>query len=97
MMVATVLLFLGGVSAQEADKKPAQEADQKKSSYMSVDIKEDFAEIMTRMKRAKPEVMQRQMDLLKARYDLSNRPAKWWSQPLVLRETGAAVLSHLHR
>src|SRR5712692_4841679 len=76
MMVATVLLFVGGVSAQEADKKPAQEADQKKSSYMPVDIKEDFAEIMTRMKRAKPEVMQRQMDLLKARYDLSNRPAK---------------------
>ena len=28
------------------------------------------------MKRAKPEVMQRQMDLLRARYDLSNRPAK---------------------
>jgi hypothetical protein len=27
MMVATVLLFVGGVSAQEADKKPAQEAD----------------------------------------------------------------------
>src|SRR5712692_6626804 len=76
MMVATVLLFVGGVSAQEVDKKPAQEADQKKSSYMPVDIKEDFAEIMTRMKRAKPEVMQRQMDLLKARYDLSNRPAK---------------------
>jgi len=76
MMVATVLLFVGGVSAQEADKKPAQEADQKKSSYMPVDIKEDFAEIMTRMKRAKPEAMQRQMDLLKARYDLSNRPAK---------------------
>jgi cytochrome c peroxidase len=76
MMVATVLLFIGGVSAQEADKKPAQEADRKKSSYMPVDIKEDFAEIMTRMKRAKPEVMQRQMDLLKARYDLSNRPAK---------------------
>ncbi len=76
MMVATVFLFVGGVSAQEADKKPAQEANQKKSSYMPADIKENFAEIMTRMKRAKPEVMQRQIDLLKARYDLSNRPAK---------------------
>jgi len=76
MMVATVLLFVGGVSAQEADKKPAQEVDEKRSSYMPVVVKEDFAEIMTRMKRAKPEVMQRQMDLLKARYDLSNRPAK---------------------
>ncbi len=76
IMVATGLLFVGGVSAQEADKKPAQKAAQKKSSYMPVDIKEDFAETMTRMKSAKPEVMQRQMDLLKARYDLSNRPAK---------------------
>jgi hypothetical protein len=28
------------------------------------------------MKAAKPEVMQRQMDLLNERYDLSNRPAR---------------------
>ena len=28
------------------------------------------------MKAAKPEVMKRQMDLLKERYDLANRPAK---------------------
>ena len=34
---------------------------------------EDFATIMARMKAAKPEVMKRQMDLLTARYDLSNR------------------------
>ena len=34
---------------------------------------EDFAAIMARMKAAKPEVMKRQMDLLTARYDLSNR------------------------
>jgi hypothetical protein len=28
------------------------------------------------MKASKPEVMKRQMDLLKERYDLGNRPAK---------------------
>jgi cytochrome c peroxidase len=41
-----------------------------------VDIKEDFATTMAHMKAAKPEVMKRQMDLLNARYDLSNRPAQ---------------------
>jgi cytochrome c peroxidase len=74
--IATVFLFVGGVSAQEADKKPAREAKEKGSSYMPVDIKDDFAAIMARMKKAKPEVMKRQMDLLNERYDLSNRPAK---------------------
>jgi cytochrome c peroxidase len=46
------------------------------SSYSPVDIKEDFATTMARMKQAKPEVMKRQMDLLNERYDLSDRPAK---------------------
>lgn len=46
------------------------------SSYSPVVIKEPFAKTMARMKAAKPEVMERQMDLLNERYDLSNRPAK---------------------
>ncbi|KAF0216289.1 MAG: hypothetical protein FD174_3743 [Geobacteraceae bacterium] len=54
----------------------AQEPEKKSSSYAPVDIKEDFATIMARMKGAKPEVMKRQMALLKERYDLSDRPAK---------------------
>src|SRR5712692_2468661 len=54
----------------------AQEPIQKGTSYSPVDIKEDFAAIMARMKAAKPEVMKRQMDLLNARYDLANRPAQ---------------------
>jgi cytochrome c peroxidase len=54
----------------------SEEATQKPSSYMPVDIKENFATIMARMKAAKPEVMKRQMDVLNARYDLANRPAK---------------------
>lgn len=41
-----------------------------------MDIKEDFAATMARMKKDKPVVMKRQMDLLNERYDLSNRPAK---------------------
>src|SRR5438874_12575794 len=36
---------------------------------------ENFAAIMERMKADKPAVMQRQMDLLNVRYDLSDRPA----------------------
>ncbi|MBI4773867.1 MAG: cytochrome B6 [Deltaproteobacteria bacterium] len=47
-----------------------------KSSYSPVVVKEPFATTMDRMKNAKAEVMQRQMDLLNERYDLSDRPAK---------------------
>jgi cytochrome c peroxidase len=54
----------------------SMEATQKGSSYAPVDIKEDFATILARMKAAKPEVMKRQMDVLHERYDLANRPAK---------------------
>jgi cytochrome c peroxidase len=64
---ATVLLIFGVVDAQDTGRGP--------SSYAPVDIKEDFAGIMTRMKAAKAEVMKRQLDLLAERYDLSNRPA----------------------
>jgi cytochrome c peroxidase len=54
----------------------AQEPGKKGSSYATVDIKEDFATIMIRMKAAKAEVMKRHMDLLNERYDLSNLPSK---------------------
>ena len=54
----------------------SEEATQKPSSYMPVDIKENFATIMARMTAAKPEVMKRQMDVLHERYDLANHPAK---------------------
>ena len=45
------------------------------SSYAPVDIHEAFATIMTRMSAAKADIMQRQLALLAARYDLSNNPA----------------------
>ena len=67
VIIAAVLAVMGVVYAQETTKR---------SSYAPVDIKEDFAAIMDRMKAAKPQVMKRQMDLLNERYDLSNRPAK---------------------
>jgi cytochrome c peroxidase len=63
----TVLLIVGMVDAQEAGRG--------QSNYAPVDIKEDFATIMVRMTAAKAEVMQRQLDLLTERYDVSNRPA----------------------
>ncbi|MBI3546531.1 MAG: cytochrome B6 [Gammaproteobacteria bacterium] len=47
-----------------------------KTSYMPVDIKEDFATTMARLKAEKPQVMTRQKNLLSERYDLSNRPDK---------------------
>jgi cytochrome c peroxidase len=68
LMLATVLAVVGVLYAQETGMKV--------SSYAPVDIKEDFATIMARMKAAKPKVMKRHMDLLTERYDLSNRPAK---------------------
>src|SRR6266436_3419516 len=52
----------------------AVSADQP-TSYMPVDIKEDFATTMQRMQVAKPAIEQRQQQLLEERYDLSNHPA----------------------
>jgi cytochrome c peroxidase len=59
-------VFLFSVSAQS----PARQKD---SSYMPVDIKEPFASILARFKAAKPGIMQRQMELLNERYDLTRR------------------------
>ena len=56
---------------------PAQaEESRGKTSYAPVDIKEDFAKTMARMKADKPGIMARQKELLNQRYDLSNRPAR---------------------
>jgi cytochrome c peroxidase len=48
---------------------------QKGTSYAPVDLKEDMGDVIARMTAAKPEVMARQMDLLKERYNLASRPA----------------------
>jgi cytochrome c peroxidase len=54
----------------------AQEPGKGVTSYAPVEIKEDFASIMARMKEAKPAVAKKHMDLLSERYDLSDRPAQ---------------------
>lgn len=65
-IICSLLLLLGAAFAQEMVK----------TSYSPVVIKEPFSKTMARMKNAKAEVMQRQMDLLNERYDLSNRPVE---------------------
>ncbi|HEY3128895.1 MAG TPA: cytochrome B6 [Acidobacteriota bacterium] len=58
----------------EGDPSAAQNAPpQSASSYMPVTDVDDFGKMLARMEAAKPQVMQRQHDLLNARYDLSNR------------------------
>jgi hypothetical protein len=54
----------------------AEDTGKKPSSYMPVVIDQEFATTFVRMKAAKAEVEKRQAELLTARYDLSNRPAK---------------------
>ena len=66
-VAALSLLALGVVFAQDPGAKG--------TSYAPVDIKEEFATIMARMKAAKAGVMKQHMDLLAERYDLGNRPA----------------------
>jgi cytochrome c peroxidase len=78
-VLAGLFLVALVVSAQEPAPKGA-------TSYSPVDIKEDFASIMARMKAAKAGVTKKQMDLLAERYDLANKPA-----PGVTMARGKAV------
>jgi hypothetical protein len=61
ILTAGLLLFLSALNGARA-----QESGKKGSSFAPVDIKEDFTAIMARMKATKPEVMKRQMELLKS-------------------------------
>jgi cytochrome c peroxidase len=45
------------------------------TSYMKVDITEDFSVTLARMRAAREGLMQRQRELLAQRYDLANRPS----------------------
>lgn len=67
-VVLSVVVMLAGTLFAAEKKTP--------SSYAPVVITEPFDSTMARMKAAKPEVMKRHMDLLKKRYDLSDRPVK---------------------
>lgn len=68
IMISCLVVLAAGILHAESTKL--------ESSYSPVKITEPFAKTMDRMKAAKPEIMKRHMDLLKQRYDLSDRTAK---------------------
>jgi cytochrome c peroxidase len=79
-LVAVFVALLGVSFAQDAAKKaPVKDRGPgdtpRTTSYAPVAINEKFPSILERMRAAKPKVMQKQMSLLKERYDLSDRPA----------------------
>ena len=53
-----------------------EQSQEQRSNNAAVGPPERFATIMERMKADKPAIMERQMDLLNARYDLSDRPTE---------------------
>ena len=69
LLILGIVMGTLGVQAQTGPK-PASSP----SSYLPV-IEEDFAAVFTRMSGAKATIMRRQLDLLNARYDLSDRAA----------------------
>jgi cytochrome c peroxidase len=76
-LLAFGVLCAAGLLAMTLSSQAAKvKAKEVVSSYAPVVIKEPFATTLERMKSEKPKVMARQSDLLKARYDLSDRPAK---------------------
>jgi cytochrome c peroxidase len=54
----------------------AQQEQRGQSSYMPVDITESFKSVESRLSNAKPQVEREHSDLLKDRYDLTDRPAQ---------------------
>lgn len=73
ILTALAIVLFAGVTAT---KEKSDTAAPPPSSYSPVVIKEKFATTLERMKKDKPQVMNRQMELLKKRYDLENKPAK---------------------
>jgi cytochrome c peroxidase len=65
--VLSVLLLRSPERAGAQEKQP--------TSYATVDVREAFQTTMTRMKAEKAKIQERQANLLKERYDLSDRPA----------------------
>jgi cytochrome c peroxidase len=76
VVVGVIVAGLAVAGEARAQDGPKKSEGQVESSYAPVVIKESFATIMARMSRDKPAVMKRQMDLLRERYDLSDRPAE---------------------
>jgi cytochrome c peroxidase len=66
----TIVVLVYAVNAQVPE-----EVDPVGETYMPVVIEEDFQTIMTRESEEKQKFMDRQMELLNRRYDLSDRPS----------------------
>lgn len=78
---ATVTFFLVSITAAQAqnaqnDDPPGAQPARAKTSYMPVALERPFDEVFKEMSANKKRVMARQDKLLKARYDLSNKPVK---------------------
>ena len=78
LIIGTTLIAVPvTVSSNPTEKTPSlHEVRETGTSYAPVDLKEDIAAVIARMKAAKSEVMKRQMNLLNERYDLANRPTR---------------------
>jgi cytochrome c peroxidase len=76
LMALGVFCAAGVIMGSMASQAAKEKAKEPVSSYAPVVAKENFATTMERMKAEKPKIMARQMDLLKSRYDLSDRPVK---------------------
>lgn len=63
------------LSAHTEPPAPKAPKNEHPSSYMPVDLKEDFQSVVKRMKDAKAGIMQKHKELLNQRYDLSNKPS----------------------
>jgi len=61
------------IRAQERAEKPSAKPP---SSYLPVVSQEDFKAVLERMQTNKPKLAGEQLELLKTRYDLSDRPAE---------------------
>jgi cytochrome c peroxidase len=65
------LVMVLAISGAAHGQQPAA----KETSYLPVVVKDEANAIQERMQAAKAEIMKRQLDLLQARYDLSDQPA----------------------
>jgi cytochrome c peroxidase len=81
--VSTLAIAISGIAIVSNPRSAPAQANQSSSlppsrgqtSYLPV-TDDDFPTVMQKMSAAKPEIMQRQQNLLSERYDLSDRPAQ---------------------
>src|SRR6202047_114494 len=81
--VSTLAIAISGIARVNTPRPAAAQSNQSSSlppshgqtSYLPV-TDDDFPTVMQKMSAAKPEIMQRQQNLLSERYDLSNRPVQ---------------------